>query len=57
VSLALKSSDSGVIVSKAQAQESRGVVDVNIVSIDGKRFNPLVVSPLWAALPVQVVTK
>ena len=57
VSLVLKSSDSGLIVSNVQAQTSKGVADVNIVSIDGKGFSPLAVSPLGPALPVKVVTK
>lgn len=54
VCLILKPADSGLIVSNVQAQEPRGIVDVNIVRIDGKRFNVMAVSSLGAALPVQV---
>jgi hypothetical protein len=48
---------SGFVVSSAQAQVSKGVVDVNIVQVDGKRFGPVTVSPIAAALPVQIMGK
>ena len=55
VCLVLKTPAPGTLVSTAQAEDYSGrrVTDVNIVSIDGKTFNPLQVAIDRPALPVQ----
>ena len=57
--LVSKTPVSGTLVSTANAQDysTRRVVDVNIVSIDGKTFGPIQISLLHPALPVQITEK
>ena len=57
--LVSKTPVSGTLVSTANAQDysTRRVVDVNIVSIDGKTFGPSQISLLHPALPVQITEK
>ena len=57
--LASKTPVSGTLVSTANAQDysTHAPVDVNIVSIAGKKFGLLQVCILEPALPVQIIGK
>ena len=56
--LVLKPADVGFVsTAHAQSVAANKPVDVNIVSIDGKRFGPNDVSLLEPSLPVQIVSK